>query len=125
MNANILVVDDSSFARRTLRQILESDGHQVTEARDGHEALEQYFLTKPDLVLLDMVMEGLNGLEVLQKLRELDANARVLVATADIQSSTRAEVQAAGASGFISKPLEREKVLAAVSSVMTGAFAWN
>ena len=65
MNARILVVDDSGFARRSLRQVLEAAGHSVDEAKDGHEALERYFLAKPDLVLLDMVMEGMNGLEVL------------------------------------------------------------
>jgi CheY-like chemotaxis protein len=72
MNARILVVDDSGFARRTLRQLLEGAGHTVEEAKDGHDALERYFLNKPDLVLLDMVMEGMNGMEVLAKLRELD-----------------------------------------------------
>ena len=125
MTRQILIVDDSGFARRTVRQILESAGHTVHEARDGAEALERYFLAKPDLVVLDMVMEGLSGLETLVKLRQLDPEARVLVATADIQSSTRAEAQAAGASGFITKPMERERLLAAVDSVFAGSFAWN
>src|SRR5262245_33809496 len=89
MNARILVVDDSGFARRTLKQMLEGAGHTVDEAKDGPEALERYFLDKPDLVMLDMVMEGMNGLEVLAKLRELDPEAKVIIATADVQTSTR------------------------------------
>jgi len=125
MNARILVVDDSGFARRSLRQVLEGAGHSVDEAKDGHEALERYFLAKPDLVLLDMVMEGMNGLEVLAKLRELDKEAKVIVATADIQSSTKAEAQAGGASGFITKPFERDQVIKAVSTVLTGGMSWS
>jgi len=125
MNAHILVVDDSGFARRTLRQILESAGHTVDEARDGNDALERYFLKKPDVVLLDMVMEGMNGMEVLAKMRELDPNTKVVLATADIQSSTRAEAQTAGASGFVTKPFERDQILNAVSTVLTGGLSWN
>jgi len=125
MNARILVVDDSGFARRTLKQILEGAGHTVEEAQNGPDALERYFLNKPDLVMLDMVMEGMNGLEVLAKLRELDREARVVVATADVQTSTRAEAQAKGASGFITKPFDREQVLKIVSTVLTGGLSWN
>jgi len=125
MNARILVVDDSGFARRTLKQLLEGAGHTVEEAKDGHDALERYFLNKPDLVMLDMVMEGMNGMEVLAKLRELDREARVVVATADVQTSTRAEAQATGASGFITKPFDREEVLKTVSTVLTGGLSWN
>jgi two-component system chemotaxis response regulator CheY len=125
MNAHILVVDDSGFARRTLRQILESAGHTIDEAKDGNDALERYFLRKPDLVLLDMVMEGMGGMEVLAKMRELDPHAKVVLATADIQSATRAEAQTAGASGFVGKPFERDQVLSAVSTVLTGGLSWN
>ena len=125
MNARILIVDDSGFARRSMRQLLEGAGHSVEEAKDGHDALERYFLAKPDLVMLDLVMDGMNGLEVLAKLRELDKEARVIVATADIQASTKAEAQAGGASGFITKPFDREQVLKAVSTVLTGGLSWN
>jgi two-component system chemotaxis response regulator CheY len=125
MNAHILVVDDSGFARRTLRQILESAGHTIDEAKDGNDALERYFLRKPDLVMLDMVMEGMGGMEVLAKMRELDPQAKVVLATADIQGSTRADAQTAGAAGFVSKPFERDQVLNAVSTVLTGGLSWN
>ena len=125
MNAHILLVDDSSFARRTLRQILEQAGYTVEEAKDGNEALERYFLKKPDLVLLDLVMEGMNGLQVLAKLRELDQEVRAVMATADIQSSTRLEAQTAGATGFIVKPFNRDEVLKTVSTVLAGGLSWS
>ena|SRR5690349_6247202 len=125
MTGHILIVDDSGFARRTLRQILENAGHNIEEAANGNDALERYFLKKPQLVLLDMVMEGMTGMEVLARLKELDPDARVIVATADVQSSTRTEAQAAGAIGFINKPFEREQVITAVADVLAGGMAWN
>lgn len=114
----VLLVDDSGLARRSVRQILESAGYEVVEADDGLVALERYFIEKPDLVLLDLVMRGMYGLEVLTKLRELDPAARVVVVTADIQESSQHLVQEAGASGFITKPVERERVLAAVRGAL-------
>jgi two-component system, chemotaxis family, chemotaxis protein CheY len=123
--ATILVIDDSAMSRRILRRILEADGHQVHEANDGMVALEQYLLEQPDLVLLDMTMRGMHGLDVLSKLREMNPQARVIVATADIQRSTRDLVDAAGGSGFVSKPFDAERVLSAVNIVLNGGGSWN
>lgn len=119
MNQKILIVDDSALSRRTLRRILESAGYEVVEADDGMTALELYFLEKPSLVLLDLVMKGMYGLDVLVKLREMDPKALVVVASADIQSSTRKMVDEAGALAFINKPFVSEQVIAAVESALT------
>ncbi len=119
MSAKILVVDDSALSRRTMRRILETAGYEVVEADEGMAALEIYFLEKPDLVFLDLVMKGMYGLEVLEKLREMDSDAQVVVASADIQSSTRTMVEEAGALAFINKPFVTEQVLAAVSAAMS------
>lgn len=118
--AKILVVDDSSMSRRTLRKILESAGHEIVEAEEGIVALERYFLDKPDLVFLDLTMTGMYGLEVLSKLREMDPQARVVIASADIQSSTREMVDAGGASAFVNKPFTTDKVLGIVKKVLQG-----
>jgi two-component system chemotaxis response regulator CheY len=119
--ATILVVDDSGMSRRALRKILESAGHQVIEAEDGISALERYFIEKPDLVLLDLTMTGMYGLDVLSKLREMDVDARVIVASADIQSSTRGMVEEGGAQAFINKPFAVDQVLNAVNSALKGS----
>jgi two-component system chemotaxis response regulator CheY len=118
MSGKVLIVDDSALSRRTLRRILETAGYEVVEADDGMAALEVYFLEKPDLVLLDLVMKGMYGLDVLVKLREMDQDARVVVASADIQSSTRKLVDEAGALGFINKPFIPEQVVAGVESAL-------
>src|SRR5262245_46671450 len=118
MSGKILIVDDSALSRRTLRRILETGGYEVVEAADGMTALEVYFLEKPSLVLLDLVMKGMYGLDVLVKLREMDPEAMVVVASADIQSSTRKLVDEAGALAFINKPFISEQVLATVESAL-------
>lgn len=118
--AKILVVDDSSLSRRMLRAILEPQGHEIFEAVDGISGIERYFLEKPDLVLLDLVMTGMQGIEVLEKLRQMDAEAQVVVASADIQSLTRKMVKEAGALGFINKPFVPPAVLEVVNAVLKG-----
>jgi two-component system, chemotaxis family, chemotaxis protein CheY len=118
MSAKILLVDDSGLARRGARQILESAGYVVAEAEDGLIALERYYLEKPDLVLLDLVMKGMPGLDVLTKLQEMDERARVIVVSADVQDSSREMAQTGGAVGFINKPVDRAGLLAAVATAL-------
>jgi two-component system chemotaxis response regulator CheY len=125
MNKRILIVDDSALSRRTLRAMLESAGFAVDEASDGAQALERYFLNPHDLVLLDIVMERLSGLEVLAKFRELNPDVRVLMATADIQSSTRDQAREAGAVGIINKPFTKDRLVASVTTVIEGGTVWN
>src|SRR4051812_24012303 len=113
MNTKVLIVDDSALTRRSLRQILETAGCDVVEAEDGLSALERYYLDKPEIVFLDLVMRGMYGLEVLQKLRELDAGARIVVVSADIQLSSQELAAEAGAKAFINKPFDRAEILTA------------
>jgi len=121
MNAKVLIVDDSALTRRSLRQILELAGCEVVEADNGLDALERYFLDKPDVVMLDLVMHGMYGLEVLQKIRELDPQARVVVVSADIQTSSQDLAGEAGATAFINKPFDRAEILSALDVALAGA----
>jgi two-component system, chemotaxis family, chemotaxis protein CheY len=118
MKAKILLVDDSGMARRTIRQMLQTAGYDVVEADDGMTALELYFLEKPDLVLLDLVMKGMMGLDVLEKLHEMDPNVRAIVVSADIQDSSRELAVAGGARDFLNKPVDRASLLLAVSGAL-------
>lgn len=116
----ILVVDDSSYARRIHRRILESGGYAVIEATSGMEALERYFLERPELVLLDLSMEDIGGLEVLGKLREMDPGARVVIVSADVQRSTERLAEEGGALAFVGKPVVSEQLLARVGDLLQG-----
>jgi two-component system chemotaxis response regulator CheY len=118
MKVRVLIVDDSALARRNLRQILESADCEVAEAEDGLSALERYFLDKPDVVLLDLVMHGMYGLDVLEKLRQLDPAVKVVVVSADVQTSSQKLVGQAGAKAFITKPFDREEILGTLDAVL-------
>ncbi len=120
---NILIVDDSAFARRGLKKILTDAGYNVEEAKDGPEALEKYFLRKPDLVLVDVVMEGMDGLQVLRKLKEMDPDADVVMASADIQKSTEAEAKSFGAAGYLKKPFNPDDVVDTLKKILAGGVA--
>ena len=116
--AKILVVDDSSLSRKISRRILEEAGHTVEDVADGLAALERYALARPDLVLLDVTMNEMDGLEVLRQLRAMDPAARVVMATADAQTSTRTLSEAGGAVGFVLKPLIAGPLLRAVDAAL-------
>ncbi len=114
MNKRILIVDDSSLARRRARAILEAAGYDVIEADDGIAALERYFVERPDIVMLDLVMKGMYGLEVLAQLRQMDPDARVIVVSADVQTSSHEMAEQGGAAGFLVKPLDEHEALAMI-----------
>jgi len=117
--ATIMIADDSGYTRRTHRRILESDGHVVHEAASGMAAIEGYFVHRPEVVLLDLTMEDMSGLEVLARLREMDAAARVVVISADVQRTTLQLVADAGALRFLGKPVAPDELLATVRHVLS------
>ena len=127
MARKILIVDNLNLSCRISGWTLLDAGFEVVEAADGIAALERYFLDKPDVVLLDITMKGMSGIEALDKnWARLDEKARVVIATADIQSSTRTLTRDAGERlGFITKPLIASQLLTAVNAALRGETSWN
>lgn len=121
--ADILVVDDSGYARRIMRKTLESARHNVLEADGGMAAIEAYYLHHPDVVLLDLTMEDLGGLEVLKQLRQMNPEARVIVVSADVQATTEGIVREAGATAFLGKPVAPEDLHRAIQSAIGSSHA--
>jgi len=116
----ILIIDDSSLARRLLRKILEKENHEILEAGTGIEGIEKYYLEKPDLVFLDLLMEGMNGLEVLEKLKEVDPSAKIVIASADIQKKTKDLAFEKGAIYFVNKPYNEEEIINILKNISGG-----
>lgn len=114
----VMTVDDSAFTRRMTRRILEDLGYAVVEAASGAEAIERCAKEPPDLVLLDLVMAGMGGMDVIARLRERRSNVRIIVVSADVQDATRNTAVRAGALGYITKPLNAEKISAVASAVL-------
>ena|ERR1700746_4038801 len=103
----ILIVEDKSTSRELLRTVLEQLGHEVTEARDGEEALQHLSATVPDLVLLDLQIPVRSGYEVLQAIRSDSRLAKlpVVALTASAMQGDREKALAAGFTGYIAKPV--------------------
>jgi two-component system chemotaxis response regulator CheY len=118
VSARVLVVDDSALARRSSRRILENAGYEVVEADDGMSALEQYFVQKPAVVILDLVMKGMYGLDVLAKLREMDPQVRVVVVSADVQTSSRELVELGGGVDRFRQKADADTLVSTVRRVL-------
>jgi DNA-binding NarL/FixJ family response regulator len=118
----VLIVDDHPAVRRGLRTFLElSDGIEVVgEAADGTAVADLVAATAPDVVLLDMVLPGRDGLGVLADLRDRGLTARVLVVTSFTERRSVLPVVRAGARGYLSKDVEPDALVAAVRAVHAG-----
>ncbi|GAP62951.1 two-component system, chemotaxis family, response regulator CheY [Ardenticatena maritima] len=110
----VLVVDDAQFVRKRLQKILSEAGFDVLEAGDGQEAVDVYRQYHPDVVLLDITMPKLDGMEALRLIREYDPNARVVMLSALGQQAIILEALRRGARDFIVKPFKPEQVLHAL-----------
>ena len=118
MKPRILVIDDESAVRDSLKMTLEYDGYDVMLAATGEEGVKLVEREAPDLVFLDIKMPGMDGLEVLQKLRHFVEVTPVVVISGHADISTAVEATKLGAFDFIEKPLERERVLVTVRNAV-------
>lgn len=110
--ARVLVCDDAAFMRMTLITILKEGGHTtVAEAADGEEALIKYKETRPDVVLMDITMPGVDGLVATRKITEYDPDALIIMVSAMGQQGKVFEAIASGAKDFIVKPFDPNKII--------------
>ena len=114
--ASILVVDDESSIRFFLSEALDRDGYQVTTAQDGYEALEQLRHDHFDLVLLDLRMPGINGMQVLERLHEQSPETAVIVLTAHASLETAVQALRQGAHDYLAKPIKTVELRESVRS---------
>lgn len=116
--ATVLVVDDSAFMRMRCVATVKEMGHETVEAGDGIEAIDIYKKTKPEAVLMDITMPGMDGLTALKEIMAFDSNACVAMVTAMGQQSMVMEAIKAGAREFIVKPFEPERVKTALTKLI-------
>ncbi|OUQ89952.1 two-component system response regulator [Brevibacillus brevis] len=115
----ILIVDDTAFTRLVLRNMFEKLGIEVVaEADSGEEAVRNYCLYRPSLVIMDITMPGMNGLVASQKIIELDKNAKIIICSAVARRDTVIKAIQAGARDFIAKPLQFERIEWAVQHLL-------
>lgn len=117
MEKKILIVDDAMFMRKSIRKILSEGGYaNVEEARDGDEAIAMFGEYSPDLVLLDITMPGISGLEVLEEILRQDEDAAVVMCSAMGQETVIQKAIVMGARDFIVKPFKKDEFLRIVDS---------
>ena len=119
MAKNILICDDAAFMRMMIKDILSKNGYNVAgEAEKGAKAVEKYKEVSPDLVLMDITMPEMDGIQALKEIKKLDAGARVIMCSAMGQQAMVIESIQAGAKDFIVKPFQADRVLEAVKKVV-------
>lgn len=119
MAKKILICDDAAFMRMMIKDILTKNGYEVAgEAENGAKAVEKYNELKPDLVLMDITMPEMDGIQALKQIKSVDPSASVIMCSAMGQQAMVIEAIQSGAKDFIVKPFQAERVLEAVKKVV-------
>jgi DNA-binding response OmpR family regulator len=112
----VLVVDDDAVLRRVVRAVLEADGFRVIEAHDGRQGLEMVAAERPRVVILDVMMPGLDGVEVCRRLDHKETKVLMLTALGDV--TTEVASLEAGARGYLTKPFSSMELLDRVEELL-------
>jgi two-component system chemotaxis response regulator CheY len=121
MPFRVLLADDLYFMRMVQKDILEAKGYQVVgEASTGTEAVDKYQELKPDIVVLDITMPEMNGLEAMRRILEFDPHAKIIICSAIGQQNLIVEAINTGIKDFIVKPFKPERLLSAINKALAG-----
>lgn len=123
--AKILIIDDSAFARMRLKASLTRGGYEIIEAATGEGGLDKYKQEKPDIVLLDIILEKTPGDVILQEILKVDPKAKVVMVTAVGQKDEMKDCLKKGACDYIVKPIEEGQILEVVEKVLGGGVNTN
>ena len=119
MAKRIMVVDDSRMIGMQMRNLLEDTDYEVAAyCRDGEEAIDQYGQVQPDLVTMDIIMPGMDGLETAQAILEEYPEAKIVMVSSLAYEDTFDEAKSIGAKGFVDKPFDQETLLAALDNAL-------
>jgi len=117
--ASVLIVDDAAFMRMMIKDILVKNGYNVVgEAENGLRAIEKYKELSPDLVIMDITMPDMDGIQAVRQIKKINADAKIIMCSAMGQQAMVIESIQAGARDFIVKPFQADRVLEAVKKVV-------
>jgi len=115
MQKKVLIVDDAAFMRMMIKDILSKNGYEVVgEAENGLKALEKYKSNEPDLVIMDITMPEMDGIQAVKEIKRFNKDAKIIMCSAMGQQAMVIESIQAGAQDFIVKPFQAERVLEAI-----------
>lgn len=119
MSKRILIVDDAAFMRMMIKDILTKGGYEVAgEAENGARAIEKYKELTPDLVIMDITMPEVDGIQAVKEIKKVNGEAKIIMCSAMGQQAMVIESIQAGARDFIVKPFQAERVVEAVRKVL-------
>lgn len=119
MDKKIMLVDDAAFMRMMIKDTLSKNGYtNIVEANNGQVAVTNYDTEKPDLVIMDITMPVMDGLEALRQIRTKDPNAKVIMCSAMGQEAMVVDALKQGAKDFIVKPFKADRIMKAVKSIL-------
>jgi len=119
MSKKILIVDDAAFMRMMIKDILTKNGYEVVgEAENGAKAIEKFKELSPDLVIMDITMQELDGIAAVKEIKKIDGDSKIIMCSAMGQQAMVIESIQAGARDFIVKPFQAERVVEAVKKVL-------
>ncbi|SCG83439.1 Chemotaxis protein cheY homolog [Proteiniborus sp. DW1] len=119
MANKILIVDDAAFMRMMIKDILTKNGFDVLgEAENGAKAIDKYKELSPDLVIMDITMPEVDGIQAVKEIKKIDSSAKIVMCSAMGQQAMVIEAIQAGAKDFIVKPFQADRVLEAVKKVL-------
>ncbi|MCT4633755.1 MAG: response regulator [Firmicutes bacterium] len=119
MAGGILIVDDAAFMRMMIRDVLTKNGYDVLgEAENGQKAIEKYKELNPELVIMDITMPEVDGIQAVKEIKAMDPNAKIIMCSAMGQQAMVIESIQAGARDFIVKPFQADRVIEAVKKVI-------
>lgn len=119
MAKKILIVDDAAFMRMMIKNIVTKAGYEVVgEAENGAQAVEMYKELKSDLVIMDITMPEMDGIQAVKAIKEIDPNANIIMCSAMGQQAMVMEAIQAGAKDFIVKPFQQDRILQAIKRII-------
>jgi two-component system chemotaxis response regulator CheY len=120
MDKKIMLVDDAAFMRMMIKNTLNKNGFtNIIEANNGQVAVDNYAAEKPDLVIMDITMPVMDGLQALKKIRESDPDAKIIMCSAMGQEAMVVDALKAGAKDFIVKPFKADRIMKTVQNILS------
>jgi len=114
----MMIIDDAAFMRLSIRRMVENNDYEIiAEGSDGLQAIELYKEHRPDITTLDITMPNMNGIEALKAIRSIDGNAKIIMVSAMGQENLIREAVMNGASSFLVKPFQKDKLLEVLDSI--------
>ncbi|WDV47705.1 response regulator [Clostridiaceae bacterium M8S5] len=119
MGKNIMIVDDAAFMRMMIKDVLtKNDFEVIGEAENGAKAIEKYNELKPDLIIMDITMPEVDGIQAVKEIKKINGDAKIIMCSAMGQQAMVIEAIQAGAKDFIVKPFQADRVIEAVKKVL-------